>query len=586
MKLITEKGGTVKRLTHSPGRTLPGILIAGLILSVSLAVQARGETRLGGWGHFLSYTPTFYLNNPDGKAFTIRIRVMQWGYNDWRKDSITFRLAGPDGKVVFEGEKKTHGATVSFDVDKARKGVYRLNTRDNIWVWSTLDESVAWTGVPGQHLMDVDDRVTDPETGKKRKRRYWEKRGHLVFQATVPRRWWFWVPKGTTEFTCRAMRADRCMSQREDWGYFIFTPRGQRIRALWGQPPHDTGNGYRGDMKVKVEVEPGAAGRFWSVGVRLADSHEYSNINFSLEGVPPYLARSPEEWFDPETGRSPTIDPYDETPFIQAARDEEILKEKWPHLHHFSPCPSLGDPDGQEIIGNAQFALWNPEGRELKLRVGTYLPRHGRKGPDPANVAVTGPGGKTVFEKTVELIHVHGKHGYPEEIIKTGKGVATVEISGDPERWLAFTYPATPLVLIGEDIDEDWKRFRFSVATARHWYFYVPEETTSFSVRTAAQYEEDVPYIEICSPDRVVDIIYGREAERTVEIPQGLAGKMWYLRTEVGGATRIVADEGPEYRYQGINLTVDLKGVPGYLAPTWEQWFDPRDPKTPNERGQ
>jgi hypothetical protein len=35
---------------------------------------------------------------------------------------------------------------------------------------------------------------------------------------------------------------------------------------------------------------------------------------------------------------------------------------------------------------------------------------------------------------------------------------------------------------------------------------------------------------------------------------------------------------GPDTRYLGLYLTLDLKGVPGYLAPTWEQWFDPERP--------
>ena len=30
-----------------------------------------------------------------------------------------------------------------------------------------------------------------------------------------------------------------------------------------------------------------------------------------------------------------------------------------------------------------------------------------------------------------------------------------------------------------------------------------------------------------------------------------------------------------EPRFPSLDLTVDLAGVPGYLAPTWEQWFDP-----------
>lgn len=36
-----------------------------------------------------------------------------------------------------------------------------------------------------------------------------------VFWPIVPRRWWFWVPEGTTEFTVRALRDHSAMTQRE-----------------------------------------------------------------------------------------------------------------------------------------------------------------------------------------------------------------------------------------------------------------------------------------------------------------------------------------------------------------------------------
>ena len=87
------------------------------------------------------------------------------------------------------------------------------------------------------------------------------------------------------------------------------------------------------------------------------------------------------------------------------------------------------------------------------------------------------------------------------------------------------------------------------------------------------------------APDRCVELIYANEATRTVAVPEGLDGKMWYLRTDVGSASRFVTAEGPEYRYAGIYLTIDLKGVPGYLAPTWEQWFDPTAPRPAMQRG-
>jgi hypothetical protein len=562
--------------------------LAAIVLQACFSADAAGQTQIGDWGHCITYTPTVYLYNPEGEAFTIRILKMQPAYNPWIRKTQTFRLVDPEGTVIFEGEKDLDGGMLSYEVPAGAKGTYRLHVVRSVSVWSSLDHSVVWTGEPGRHIADPDERVEDPQTGKKRRLKYYEKRGQLVFQASVPRRWWFWVPKGVTEFTCHAMRADRHMSQREDWGYFVISPRGQRIKAMWGQPPFRTETGYRGDMTVTVPVEPGSGGRFWSVEIALGDSHNFSGINFALGGVPPYLARSPEEWFHPETG-IPEVDPYDEMPFIQATYKaepyREIMKERWPQLQHWSPSPSLGDPDGIEILGNGRFALWNPEGRELKLRVGTYLPRHGREGEDPAEVTVTGPDGETILEKTVELKSIHHPHGAPEDVLETGTGVSFVDIGGDPEKWLAFTYPATPTVLVGRDVEGGWSRFGMTVGTARQWYFHVPAGTKAFTVRTDARHETDVAKVGVWAPDRCVELIYDNEATRTVEVPEGLDGKIWYLRTEIGSASRFVTAEGPEYRFAGIYLTVELKGVPGYLAPTWEQWFDPEDPVPAMARG-
>jgi len=540
-------------------------LVLGVVL-LGGANATFADTALGDWGHFLTGWPAVHLNNPEGKAFTIEVHVHRWTIAGWNPSEIPVKVTGPDAEVVFEEQVELEDASGTVKIPAGRKGVYLLEVHQfrrggNFWVESSLDQSVVWTGKPSGHT--------------------WEAR-RLMFQASVPRRWWFWVPKGTTEFTCRAQRAHSHMSQREDWGYFIITPRGQRIRALWGQPPNTPRKDWQQEQVAKVEVEPGAGGRFWCVEVRLGDSHNYSNINFGLDGVPPYLARSPEEWFDPTTGKGAPIDPYDETPFIQSARIEELMKEKWPNLEHFSPCPSLGDPDGVEVLGDAKFALWNPDGRELAFRIGTYLPRRGPKEPTEARVKITGPAGPAVLDTKLPILHVHHKDGQPTDTLKTGKGVSIVNVSG-VERWLSFTYPATPLVLIGGDVEDDWKRFRFSAGTVRNWYFFVPRGTRDFSVRAAAEHQTDVMHLQVCAPDRTMAILYGNQGEQTVKVPSGLDGKIWYLRPDVGSATRMIT-EGAEPRYLDLYLTIDIKGVPGCLAPTWEQWFDPENPVPAAER--
>jgi len=558
--------------------------IATLALLLLAATPLRAETAIGDWGHFISYTPTVFLNNPEGKGFTVKVHVMQWGTKAWPREKLQLRLVAPDGKPLFDGEQALVDSAVTMELLEGQVGVYRLHTTDNVWVWSSLDQSVAWTGVPGTHLMDDQRTIEDPGAkGGKRKPFFYEKQAHLVFQASVPRRWWFWVPTDARSFSCRAMRADRCMSQREDWGYFIITPRGQRIRALWGQPPHAAqGKDYRQEQIVNVEVEPGTCGRFWCLEVSLGDSHEYSNINFSLDGVPPYLARSPEEWFDPTTGKSPDIFLYDETPFMQSAKTE-MLKAQWPALQHFSPCPSLGDPDGVEVLGDAVCALWNPENRELGYRIGTYLPRDGFKGTSQAVVKIMNSANQTILDEKIPMHHLHNEHGSPDHALKEARGVCRVAVSG-VERFMTFTYPATPLVLVGQAGEPGWSRFSFTACAPRNWYFFVPKGTASFAVKARALIPTDVMHLEVCAPDRVVALLYDNQGECSITVPQGLDNKIWSLRPSVGSATRMVTEQGPDYRYQDMPLVVEMKGVPGYLAPTWEQWFDPEAPKPPRAR--
>ncbi len=531
---------------------------------LAFACAARAGTAAGDWGHFLVNKPRLFLNNPEGRAFAADIHVMQWPATNWNRGVIKARLTSPGGRILADGEQPLAGASCRLEAKAGEKGVYKLELDGQpAWVSSTLDQSVLWTGDPaGAHAFR--DRMAP------------------AFQCTVPRRWWFFVPAGVTRFSCKAQRSSEYMSQREDWGLFIITPRGQRIRALWGQPPHTPPKEYRQDMVAEVEVEPGAGGRFWALEMGFADSHNYSKPNICLEGVPPYLARSPEEWFDPATGSAPAAKLYDDEPFIQSARIEGIMKTNWPNLQHFSPCPSIGDPDGVSILGGGRFLLWNPEGRPLRFRLGTYLPRRGATDPERAEVAATGPAGRELFRETLPVLHIHGSDGQPSAIPDIGTNPALFSVTG-AERWFAFTYPAVPTVLAGAPGSGGWSRFRFSAASPRNWYFLVPAGVREFSVRASAAGAEDVLQLEINAPDRTQALIYERAGERTVRVPEGLDGTIWHLRPSAGSASCFPAEPGPA-RYQDLELTIDLKGVPPYLSPTWEQWFDPRLPRLPFER--
>ena len=60
-------------------------------------------------------------------------------------------------------------------------------------------------------------------------------------------------------------------------------------------------------------------------------------------------------------------------------------------------------------------------------------------------------------------------------------------------------------------------------------------------------------------------------------VPQGLDGKVWFLKLSVGSATRLLGQGAHNRRTVQIDPDIELHGVPGYIAPTWEQWFNPAE---------
>ncbi len=562
------------RFTH------PAMLLLSGLLSLSGALQAKPKpeyrTALGDWGHFLSFSSIIYVNNPKGKNFRFALHQQMWVMLKWSPKSLEVRITGPDGTVVFDRDVAFSGHTAAADVKAKGKGVYKIELAPvkpgqfagaNVWFECSLPQSVIMAAAPRP----------DPATGKLRIEPSSAPRRHLYVQPSVPRRWWFWVPKGTKEFRCQAIRGGRHMSQREDWGIFIFSPRGQRTTALWGQPPVKHGRqDYEQVQTRRIQIEAGAAGRFWYVEIALGDAHNYSNINFGLEGVPPYLARSPEEWFDPETGKQAAVELYDDAKFMQAARDKAGL------FQHWCPCPALGDPDGNMPRGDSRLALWNPENRELRFMVGDYLPRKVRGKVPAGNMKVRTSKGKILYQERSEVIHFHGDEmdklrKFPRSV----KGLCTVDLTG-LKRFMFFTYPATPIMLVPQQV-KGWRRHQLESATARNYYFLVPKKTKSFEVRARAHYDSDVIDLEVNAPDRIMARLYSREGTLEIKVPEGLDNKLWHLRLNVGSATRMITQpQSP--RYLSMIVTLELKGVPGFLAPTWEQWFDPKKPLHPLRR--
>jgi hypothetical protein len=542
------------------------VLLQGSLMSRGQEAPFVGRTAIGDWGHFVSMAPIAYLNNPTGRDFQVAVRVMGWVMLKWTPTDLPLLVTPPGAKEPIRVDLHFEDNSAIAQIPGQGTGAYRVELGPdpkgraifaNLFFESDLPQSVLMAAVPEKYAAMPADSALRP----------------AYFQASVPRRWWFWVPADCQEFSMQAKRSGKHMSQREDWGLSIFSPRGQREKILWGQPRvFPKRENYEATESVTVQVEPGSAGRFWYVEVRLGDSHNYSNLNLALSGVPAWLARSPEEWFDPETGKVPPVSAYDEARFMQAARNPEDL------FQHWSPCPALGDPDGNFVRGDGRFALWNPENRPLLFALGDYLPRLHDGQPPVAQLRITDAQGKVLVERPWTLEHYHDKRD-PWPMPPTGATVLTATVTG-VEHWLAFSYPATPLVLLGEAQPEGWQRFNLEVGTARNYYFRVPAETTSFKVRTSTANADQVLDLEVNAPDRTMARIFGQKGEAEVRVPPGLAGKLWHLRLDIGGSSRLVTQGPPETMpYQGLILALDLQGVPGLLSPTWEQWFDPAQPK-------
>jgi hypothetical protein len=150
----------------------------------------------------------------------------------------------------------------------------------------------------------------------------------------------------------------------------------------------------------------------------------------------------------------------------------------------------------------------------------------------------------------------------------------------DASEYFPWTQPTTPIVWAGKPMPDGSAVFPMQIGIARHWFFKVPKGSKTFSVGVTVADPAHVLLAEVHAPDRMADVLYvrggGKKQGVEVDVPAGLDDKIWFVRTEVGSATRFVS-EAPNSSSSRVRITADLelRGVPGYLAPTWEQWFEP-----------
>lgn len=540
--------------------------VARALRAGMIPAPGPGGAWIGGFGHYLSGgTSDILLLNPEGRAFTVTLHRYNWVFEPgtaWNNPRLPVTVIGPKGKEVVKTEVVTHEDGADVEVPAAGRGVYRVLVQvGGLSYWhmrTTLAHAVATAG------------------------------GGREFTTTpiVPRRWYFYVPEGTATFTLRTW-GYRGRSQREDHGLTIRSPQGQRMGMLWDNPDPMVRDGeilWDGEnleQVLHIVVEPGTDGRFWSLDVEMGDAHIWSNFPLALEGVPPYLAPSPEQWFDPDAGRAPAPKRYEDTPYVRKALPEDAA-ERWPHFAHWMPAsghgrtdwmaaPALGDIASNHLRTPCRFALWNPEGRELVLHLVDYVPRRPAPGNNVADVRILDADGEVADAFTTPL-----GHGAPFRRTLAFKGVRKVEV-GDIERFWAFTYPGTPVVLMGEAIGNDWHRLRLEAGAQRHWYFHVPSGTREFRVRMDTGNPADIAAVDINAPDRTVARLYGHRQTASVTVPPGLDGRIWHFAVAPGSATRYYPMAG-RARNPVIPLDLDVREIPPYLAPTWEQWFNPESP--------
>ena len=515
---------------------------------------------VGDAGHFLkTSTPRIFVNNPDGESFTVTVHQHLWKANVTSRVS-SIKVQTPDGCTMAAGSVGVGEASTTVTVPGGVRGVYAIEM-------VTTGYSLTW--------------VETSLSGMVAQAEPFDEVGSHAFQlhAMVPRRWYFYVPPGTKTFYVRHV-IQLSQSHREDFGLFVMNPRGQRVEAVFGGKSLDmrpTLGSQRGveqpPMPVaitrKIEVDPGTAGRFWSLMVTGGDSHSYSDLVVQLGEIPPYLAPSPEQWFDPSTGKSGGGPLYDETVIRHPDEQDSngVAREAIPRYYN-APAPFLGDEGYNGWRGPHTLWLNNPDNRRIEFGVQTYLASADERNRN-LSFQVIGPSGTVVLNQKLTL---------DGSVVIPARGAGVYRISVDGSRWFPWTHPALPIVLEGQPSGAAGTRFRLETGIARHWFFRVPTAIRTFTIAAHVHDPDQVLRLEVHAPDRMMEemsVRGGAAREMVVIVPPNLAGRSWFLRTEIGSATRFVTTNG-QPRQLTIDADLELRGVPGYLAPTWEQGFDPR----------
>ncbi len=514
--------------------------------------DAAGGAFFGDEGHFIYSSPPMYVLNPDGRAFTVRFPVRERGDGE----KVALQVSAPDGEAVAFERLAVRDGVKTVLVPPGPAGVYTVRHNQagylSTWIRTSLEHGVIFAG-------DWEMRDGWRETFK--------------VHPMVPRRWYMYVPEGVERFFVKHIIMP-FQSHRENYGFLVVSPMGQIVDAFYGGKPQarerDLPN-IELPVEREIEVDPGARGRFWSLWVTGGGSHSYSHMQILVSGIPPYFAPTPEQWFNPETGEVPAPLVYDTSEVLMRGRDGL-------NFYRWIPAPFFG-ADGYTGFRQAQtFHLFNPENRALTFGVSSYLTPPGQS--LSAVLRAFDPEGLEVARTTGDYGH---RRNAVLEIPPSGAGVTRVEV--DATSWYPWHRPAVPIVIEGKAVSGGGARFEIETSNPRYWFFKVPAGTQRFGVGFRVHGAGHAVLAEVHAPDRMMDVVQvrggGDERRLVVDVPEGLDGKVWFVATSVASATRLVTQGAGLYESAAqlrIALDLTLYDVPGFLAPTQGQWFDPRKP--------
>ncbi len=218
----------------------------------------------------------FYVQNTMDAA-QLRLQRTPHGAMNKRAEFATVQVLGPGGQVVWQDKCSTDGAH-EFTVPVTGKGAvqYKVVIDD--------DQRGVWS-LSGDHVHIVAQTSADFRIG-----------------GVGRSRFYFVVPHGTKEFSLKLVGV-----HTGPYGAVVLDPAEQVAGTFQGNNPGAalipgaTGstapraNDHPELGTLTVKPPANQTGQIWSVILTAA-----GDIGISLEGVPPYLALSPEAWFEVE----------------------------------------------------------------------------------------------------------------------------------------------------------------------------------------------------------------------------------------------------------------------------------------------